>query len=260
MTTPFDTVISQLTKRRFHNHRQQDHSNTVSEGIFDDLLVRCAPLRADIASGKVRRWLNVRTPGARQRKIDLLIGEPTPRGTPNLDELRICVENKSVVTAHRNRDARFDDLNEALQVLHRVKPEAVLVATVMIGVADRVLNVPDRIKPFYRKNFAKRILPRLSSGDALLWDRFPDAISRNEPDDPRKSVDKFRQLRTRPPGHTHVVGYDYVLLAPVYIDNVNPPYVPRPNKLDIDLDKEYETMLNQICKAYSARWSVNGVT
>jgi hypothetical protein len=52
--------------------------------------------------------------------------------------------------AHRNKDARFDDLNDTLLVLHDKRPEAVKVATVMIGTAQRVLNVPDRIKPFFR--------------------------------------------------------------------------------------------------------------
>lgn len=55
-------------------------------------------------------------------------------------------------------------------------------------------------------------------------------------------------------GHPHVVGYDYLLLVPAYIDNVNPPSIPRPNSLGIDVDKEYQTMLTQICKAYRARW------
>ena len=141
----------------------------------------------------------------------MLIGEPTPEGSPDLDRLRICVENKSVVTAHRNRDARFDDLNEALQVLHRVKSEAVFVATVIVGVAERVLNVPDKVTPLYKNSmgeFQKNVLPRLSSGDATLWDEFDWAVSKNRPDDAKATVAKFRQLPTRPTGHTHVVGYD----------------------------------------------------
>jgi len=257
MTTPFDEVINEIKKRGFHNHRLEGHSDSVSLGIFNDLVKNCEPLRADLAAGKIAYWLNVRTPGARKRKIDLLIGEPTAKGSPDLDRLRICVENKSVVTAHRNRDARFDDLNEALQVLHRVKSEAVLVATVIIGVAERVLNVPDKITPMYKKRmgqFQKKVLPRLSSGDSKLWNEFDWAVSKNRPDDPRLTVAKFRQLPTRPPGHTHVIGYDYLLLVPAYIDNVNPPSIPRPNSLGIDVDKEYQTMLTQICKAYRARW------
>jgi hypothetical protein len=253
MSTPFDAVIDEIARRGFHNHRLQEHSDLVSKGIFDDLVANCPPLKEDVESGRVTYWLNVRTPGARQRKIDLLIGEPTAKGKPDLEKLRICLENKSVVTAHRNRDARFDDLNEALQVLHKVKPDAVLVATVIVGVAERVLNVPDRIKPFQR-NFDKRVLPRLSKGDPKLWDDFKSAISWNKPDDPKKTVAKFRQLPTRPPGHTHVAGYDYVLVVPAHIDNVNRPRIPRPNDLGIDLDADYKTMLSQICKAYRTRW------
>jgi hypothetical protein len=214
MTTPFDAVIEQIKKRGFHNQRQQEHSDTIGRGILEDLRHLCRPLRRDLDSGKIQYWLNKRTPGARGRKIDLLVGEATPKGKPDLDKLRICVENKSVVTAHRNSDARFDDLNESLQVLHKAKSEAVLVATVMIGVAERVLNVPDRITPFYKgkmDEFNTKVLPRLSSGDAKLWDEFAWAVSTNKPDDPASTAAKFRKLDLRSPGHTHVVGYDYLL-------------------------------------------------
>jgi hypothetical protein len=257
MRTPFDEVVDGIIKHGFHNHRLEAHSDTVSRGILKDLTERCEPLRADLESKRVGHWLNVRAPGARQRKIDLLVAEPTAEGTPNLEKVRICVENKSVVTAHRNRDARFDDLNEALQVLHRVRAEAVLVATVIIGVADRVLNVPDKIKPFFKKKmrqFNSKVVPRFSSGDARLWNDFDWAISLNKVDDPAKTAAKFRQLPRRQPGLTHVVGYDYVLLVPAFIDNVSRPYIARANSLGIDVDADYEALLTQVCKAYSARW------
>jgi hypothetical protein len=189
-----------------------------------------------------------------------LVGEPDAAGEANLDRLRFCVENKSVVTAHRNLYARFDDLNEALQVLHKAKEEAVLVATAIVGVAPKVLNVPDRVKPLYRKTpveFTEKILPRLSSGDQTLWDEFEFAVSANRPDDPAKTVSKFRTLQTRPPGHTHVAGYDYVLLVPAFIDNVNEPYIPKPDdpkSLGIDVEHDYKVMLETICKAYTTRW------
>lgn len=258
MSTPFDVVIAEVKGRGFHNHRLEEHSDVVGEGIFNDLLRRCESLDEDYRAGKVGKWLNVQAPGARQRKIDLLVAEPLPGGDkPNLKELRICVENKSVVTAHRNRDARFDDLNEALQVLHQVRPDAVIVATIMIGLADRVLNVPDRIKPMYRdrtQEFEHNVVPRLSSGDQSLWTEFAVAVSRNRRQDPLRTVEKFRQLLRRQPGHTHVVGYDYVLLVPVRIDNVNPPSLARDNPLGIDIDRDYQRMLDQICTAYHTRW------
>jgi hypothetical protein len=260
MSTPFDEVIAQIKRRGFHNHRLEDHSDIVSAGVLNDLRQRCAPFEADFVTAKITSWLNVRTPGARNRKIDLLVGEPDSRSNPDLGKLRLCVENKSVVTAHRNLYARFDDLNEALQVLHRAKAEAVLVATIIFGVAERVLNVPDGVKPRYRGNLAKferRVLPRLSSGDRKLWAEFDWAVSANRAGDPAKTVAKFRQLPTRAPGHTHVAGYDYVLLVPAFIDNVNVPFIPGsddPLSLGIDVEREYASMLEALCKAYTARW------
>jgi hypothetical protein len=259
MTTPFDAVIEQIKARGYDNQRLEDHSDVVSQGILDDLKTRCMPFAQDYKRGKITSWENVRTPGARNRKIDLLVGEPLADGQPDLEKLRLCIENKSVMTAHRNLYARFDDLNEALQVLHRAKSEAVLVATVIVGVAGRFLNVPDRVKPLYHGRAAAfaKLVRRLSSGDQSLWDKFPSAVSTNRSDDPARTVGRFRQLPTRSPGHTHVVGYDYVLLVPAFVDNVNVPYIPQvsdPRSLGIDVEREYQAMLDVICKAYSARW------
>lgn len=254
LKTPFDEVIDHIIQQKYHNQRQDDHSNIVSSGIFNDLCERCDVLKSDIDSGEVRSWQNVPAPGARGRKIDLLIGPPNEVGKPDLSKIRIGVENKSVITAHRNRDARFDDLNETLQVIHRVNPEAVLVATAIVGITDKCLNVADRVKPFHKADFESCIRPRLSRGDGMLWKEFEVAVSKNKEGDPEKTVAKFRALPTRLPGHTHIVGYDYVLVIPVFIDNVNEPYVARLNDLKIDVDREYDIMINQICKAYRSRW------
>ena len=169
-------------------------------------------------------------------------------------KIRIGVENKSVITAHRNRDARFDDLSEVLAAIYQRNQAAILCATVLVGVAERVLNVPDRIKTFYPDTFLSTIKPRLSTGDELLWEHFATATSRNRPDDPAKTIRKFRQLPTRSMAHTHVEGYDFLLLVPIDVDYVHPPVLPRPNRLGIDVDQEYDAMLSHICKAYHARW------
>ena len=203
MTTPFDAVIEQIKLRGFHNQRLEGHSDIVSEGILDDLRKRCAPFGADFAAGRITSWLNVHTPGARNRKIDLLVGEADASGKPDLEKLRLCVENKSVTTAHRNQYARFDDLNEALQVLHNAQAEAIVVATVIIGVAERVLNVPDRVKPVYRERLAEfneRVVPRLSSGDETLWKEFAWAVSTNRAGDALKTAEKMSQTSHSPAG------------------------------------------------------------
>lgn len=120
--------------------------------------------------------MNVNAPGDRGRRIDLFVGEPAADGSsPDLEKVRVVIENKSVITAHRNRTNRFDDLKKALESIHGVKKEAIIVATIMVGLADRVLNIPDQVKKRYKdqvRRFENRILPRLSSGDQSLWKEF----------------------------------------------------------------------------------------
>ena len=256
MSTPFDDVIAEIRTRGFHNHRLEDHSGTVSRGIVRDLTALCEPFRQDLTTGRIRDWFDLPSPGGRARKLDLVVAEPGGDGDqPDLGRLRLCVENKSVVTAHRNRTNRYDDLSDVLGVLHQKTPDAILVATVLVGLAEKVLNVPDRVKPFHSTTrFVRRIQPQLSSGDNTLWDKFPHAVSLNRLLDAARTVKKFRELPTRPPGRTDLIAYDYVLLVPVFIDNVNPPHVARENALGVDIDAEYRTMLDRICKAYTARW------
>lgn len=257
MTTPFDDAINAIAEAGYHNHRLEGHSDVVSNAVYKDLLERCAPLRKDVDSGIVKTWINVRSPGDRLRKIDLFVGEPDPDGELHIPGVRIALENKSVITAHRNRTNRFDDLSKVLSAIHSARPEALLVATVLVGLAQRVLNIPDQVHPFFRDRedeFVAKVLPRLSSGDQTLWTEFSWAISRNTPNDPGRTITLLQTLPTRKSGHTHVAGYDFVLLVPVNIDNVNPPSLPRPNSCGIDVDAEYQRMLDQLCSAYTARW------
>lgn len=257
MTTPFDRAIEAIAEARYHNHRLENHSDTVSDGLFQDLLRTCEPLRRDVERGVVQVWKNVSSPGDRLRKVDLFVGEPGKDGGPNIQKVRIALENKSVITAHRNRTNRFDDLKKVLGAIHGARPEALVLATVLVGLAERVLNIPDQVHKFYRdreEEFEGKVLPRLSSGDETLWTQFDFAISKNRPNDPARTAEMFRTLPTRKPGHTHVEGYDYVLLVPVFIDNVNSPKLPRLNDLGIDVDADYARMLEQVCSAYRARW------
>ena len=255
--TPFDEVIDNIVAEHYHNHRQEAHSDIVSLGIFRDLMQKCPELRRDIDNHIVKQWLNVRSPTKRGRKMDLLIGEPDASENPDLTKVRICIENKSVITAHRNRDARFDDLYEVLQDLHGIKSEIIMEATVMVGTAERVLNIPDGVKSHFKKKpqeFQDSVVPRLSLGDQKLWVEFEEDVSENRANDPSQTMEKFRGLPTRKIGLTHVKGYDYILFVPVFIDNVNPPCLARSNELGIDIDAEYSRMLEKICSAYRMRW------
>ncbi|MGH8479064.1 MAG: hypothetical protein ACREXK_05680 [Gammaproteobacteria bacterium] len=134
MSTPFDDVIDEIKTRGFHNHRLEDHSAAMSRGILRDLHAMCEPFERDFTAGRIREWLDFPSPAGRARKLDLVVAEPAGgTGEPDLTRLRLCVENKSVVTAHRNRTNRYDDLSDLVGVLHRNKPDAILVATVLVG-------------------------------------------------------------------------------------------------------------------------------
>ncbi len=182
MSTPFDDAISAIALKRYHNHRLETHSDTVSTRLFDDLVAQCEPLRRDVDQHVVKVWKNVSSPGDRLRKVDLFVGEPSSDGTPNVHKVRLALENKSVITAHRNRTNRFDDLRKVLGAVHGARPEALLVATVLVGLADRVLNIPDQVHKFFRgreDEFEATVLPRLSSGDATQLQDFDWGISYN---------------------------------------------------------------------------------
>lgn len=252
---PFDEVIAAIRVAGYHNQRLEGHSDIVSAGIFRDLRRLCPRIAADYRAGTITQSQKVPAPGGRGRKVDLFIGEPGRRGEVDVRGARVCVENKSVVTAHRNRTTRRDDLDDVVRGIHSVKPESIIVATVLVGTAPRFLNVPDHVKKQYRHRpdlFERNVLPRLSTGDQSLWKEFADAVSDNSPSDPQKTVAMFRALPTRSPGHTHVTGYDFMLLVPVFIDNVNPPRIDK--AFGINVDEDYSRMIETICRAYEARW------
>ncbi len=253
MSTPFDCVIDQINKLGYHNHRKENHSDVLAEQVWSDLLAQCPALRGDYEGGVVQKWLNIKAPGGRHRRIDLFVGEPDAEGKPDVSRVRIGVENKSVITAHRNKTNRFDDLSELTSSILHVMPAAVLAATVIVGTAERVLNVPDRVSPV-AKDFEEKVRPRLSTGDTSLWDEFPYAISKNVALDPSRTVEKFQSLPTRSMAHTHEVGLDWLLLIPMHIDNVNPPRLEPAGTLGLDSVGSYAQMIRHLCTAYTARW------
>ncbi len=148
MNTPFDAAISKIARAGYHNHRLETHSDIVSDGIVADLQLTCEVFRRDVEAGIVSIWKNVASPGDRQRRVDLFVGEPNANGEPDIAKVRIAIENKSVITAHRNRTNRFDDLSKVLAAVQGARPEALLIATVLVGLADRVLNVPDHVHKY----------------------------------------------------------------------------------------------------------------
>jgi hypothetical protein len=141
---PFDAILRNMAEARYHNHRKASHSNALSDRIVADLADSCPSFAADRKKGRFQEWHNERGPD--RRNTDLLIGSPDAKGKPDLSQVRLLLENKSVVTAHRNRNARFQDVERETHAIHSKNPRTIVVATLIVGVCERFLNVPDGVK------------------------------------------------------------------------------------------------------------------
>ncbi|WP_157376643.1 hypothetical protein [Burkholderia ubonensis] len=248
--TVFDEIFYQIRQEGYHNQRRETHSDLISHRIIDDLRSVCRKFSEDYESGIIKVWH--KTKGPDNRTTDLLAGVPNPDGTPNLSDVRLLVEHKSVITAHRNRNARFQDIDRERLSAHAANPRTIVVATLLVGTCERVLNVPDCVAKHNKGNFEERIRPRLSTGDDNLWRDFSSCVSENKVADATKTIEMFRQLPVRAGAHTHLAALDYLLIAPVRIDNVNPPCLA----LDMGIDPihDYNQMIRHICRLYDLRW------
>lgn len=246
----FDDILDGIAQNGYHNHRLETHSDIISHRIVADLRAACPSFDSDCQSGAVRIWH--KTKGPDDRTTDLLAGVPNEDGSPNLVEVRLLVEHKSVITAHRNRNARYQDIDRERLSAHHANPRTIVAATVIVGTCEKVLNVPDCVAKFYKATFAADIRPRLSTGDEGLWREFNMCVSENKPDDPAKTIELFRRIPVRGAADTHMAALDFLLIAPVAIDNVNPPRLDA--NMGIDAEADYRRMIQHICRLYNLRW------
>lgn len=246
----FDEIFDSIVRTGYHNHRLEAHSDIISRRIIADLRATCSSFDADCRSGTIKVWH--KTLGPDDRTTDLLAGVPDPNGRPDLRKVRLLVENKSVITAHRNRSARAQDIDRERLSAHRANPRTIVAATVLVGTCQRVLNVPDCVAKLNREKFADEIRPRLSIGDESLWTEFRACVSQNKPTDPSKTVARFGRLPVRAAADTHLAALDFLLIAPVAIDNINPPKLD--SSMGIDAEADYKRMIQHMCRLYNLRW------
>lgn len=246
----FDEIHGRIAQNGYHNHRRETHSDIISHRLISDLRATCPSFDKDCMFGVVRVWHKTRGPDG--RVTDLLVGVPEDDGSPNLKEVRLLVENKSVITAHRNRNARQQDIDRERLSAHRANPRTIVVATLLVGTCLRVLNIPDCVARLNRNRFSTEILPRLSTGDQRLWQEFHMCVSENRPEDPRRTIELFRRIPVRRAADTHLAALDFLLIATMAIDNVNPPRLE--TSMGIDAEADYQKMLQHVCRLYNLRW------
>lgn len=258
MMTPADRVIAQVKKKRYHNHRAERHSDIICDSFINDLITHCPALETDLNRGRVDYSLNVDVSGL-THKVDLMLYEITEDDKePSLDRARICMENKSVITAHgKNRRNRYSDLADFANVIQSRKSEIIIIGHMLVGTAIKYLNIPDKVKPactLLGIDFEIDVLPRLSSNDTTLWNEFGKTAKRNRTDDTAKTIKLIQSLPKKEKGFTHERGFDSLLIEPVFIDNIHTPRVERKNPFGIDINQQYLSMLKTTCRAYTARW------
>ncbi len=246
----FEEILEAIRANGYHNHRKDTHSDLISRRIVADLRQTCKAFDSDLASGAIRTW--EKTKGPDDRTTDLIAGASKANGKPDLSDVRLLIENKSVVTAHRNRNARWQDIDRERRSAHSANPKTIVIATLIVGVCERFINVPDCVAKHHKARFQNEIRSRLSTGDQSLWEEFESCISVNTPDDPAKTIAMFRELPVRKGSDTHLAALDFMLIAPFAIDNVNPPKLDK--TMGIDAEAEYRKMIKHICRLYSLRW------
>lgn len=304
--TPFDKHAARAEAEGYHNHRVNTHSDLISEGIMEDLYAACPALRIDLDMGTVGFWANRRNPWGRKRNTDLIVAKPlaaparridrtpseAPRWAlgvkgaaalglaPDPSQVRIVGEHKSIVTAHRNRSARHDDLDHLYQDANAKSPGTIVCATIMIGTAPWYLNVADGVKGFYdvwdrdangirrRKifreaDFDREVMPRLRRHDETLMDDYISAVSENTERDVEASFELFRdEIPVRPRGDRTKPGFDAFLVVPVHYDNIHPPHVSRDSaiarRFGIDVDAQYGEFIDRLAEAYTTTFSPAG--
>ena len=184
MSTAFDDVIDEIKKRGFHNHRLEDHSIVMSRGIC----ATCAPCanRSHMISQRTASAAGSTPHRPLDGRASWTSSSLSPPGISQTSHAYAYVSRISPLLLHTvTAPTATTTSSDLVGALHRKKPDAVLVATVLVGLAENVLNVPDRVKPFLLPNeFKTRVLPRLSSGDAALWGEFPQAMQPQPPGRP----------------------------------------------------------------------------
>jgi hypothetical protein len=255
MRTPIDSLLDGIAEARYHDHRSSQHARHICGQVAGGLESRCNALRDHLEAGLATMdpWSTL--PGKRGGRGLLVAGAQQAQAVPIP---RVWVQATSVITAHRNASNRFDELRDTLSYLQGLPRTPIAGAVVLVGTAERVLNVTDRLKPMYRSldrlsHFEAEILPRLSSGDSQLWGEFPWAVSENRSSDAMATFQLFRGLGQSK--NDNEAPTNHILTVPVHIDNVNPPYVDEAFLGGARLDELYGEMLTRLASAYDEQWT-----
>jgi len=301
-TNAFERVIKRIRNDGVYHPRDQRVSTQLGLEILRDLYFVSPEFREDVNCGRICYGFNLKfekTSTSNSKRTDLAIGvldesadippiltkyledaplipemkmlHITTRDRDLMKEVRIAMENKSVITAHRNRNNRSDELVSIADVLSEACPGAILVATVMIGTATEFLNYEvlqraegvlevfcERVRGGYQLDEIKRLLGRSAPeiADFLNQPRIRKAlISTNESQEPFNTMDRMHGV-LKPRENTSQIGYDVLILQFCHIDNIGPARLESPEYFKgIYAQYQYNTALKRLSGLYRERFA-----
>lgn len=228
---------------RYHP-RSDEHSKTICELVFADLMEACPDLAEHVLSGRVvgRTNTSYRFPSGKVKTIDLGVGTPAgpSPGRPTskvlaggeLAELRIACEAKQCMTEHSKSQPRiYDELSSSHEIVHQGDRRAIACGIVVVNIA---------------RTFASPL--RQTSGDGPLV-----VTAHRQPIVAASMIKHLRGLKTRE--KVDEVGFDAFATVVIDCDNVGTCRLhtdaPAPQPGDSD---HYETFIQRISRAYSERY------
>ncbi len=267
--TAFERLVSYLERERIHHPRTGFHSDYLSKEFLRDLYHVSSIFKSDVDAGTICYKVNHRLGlGGRQHVLDLVLGtredssqqtsiDPKNQGFQRIREsepkdIRLIMENKSLITAHRNvynRTRILADLAEAVRDgQHR---HVLLVGTFIIGTADKFLNYETFIRArdvlshlcSESKFNLKELEGMIGTGNEKIREFVEDPalpetmISRNKPDEPEKTLDII--IQDVPIKQLSGGGYDGFAIQFCHLDNIDRPRLEDPL---VFKDKKYEAV------------------
>jgi hypothetical protein len=262
--TAFSDLIDFIRNERIHHPRTGVHSDILSKGLLNDLCRVSDVFLNHAEEGEICYKLNMKIEDAsRHHVVDLVIGRPRNKGqlqakseqlagdgplcqcVGELVETRIIIENKSLVTAHRNVFNRTRILTDISDFVRNSKhKDAILIGTFLVGTAERFLNYETFVR-------ARDVLNRLCKKSSYDFDsleknigtgsrelrdfvtnpNLPERmVSVNRTDDPKRTLQSI--VGDIPVKTDTKTGYDALIIQFCHIDNVDPPRLDFPDFFD----------------------------
>jgi hypothetical protein len=225
-----DCYVEWVNQHLGFNPRGQQQSDFLSQCIVDDLRQLSPQITSALDSLSLTYTVNMsvhsRVVG---RVIDLVLHDP--KSTGPLDQARIAVEHKTVMTAHgKARKNRLGDIVAYCNHIHNHSRRAIAAATIVINISSEYEN-PDR----FRTDTTRRTLsPDYIRKTMELFTALPLREGIDEPNDQPEALTVV------------VVNYDGVHEAQLVTDY--PAFEP-------DSPHYYGNFLSRITRLYEARFS-----